>query len=130
LITDIDQARVDKGLSYIREEIDKLHEKGRIDADTVLKLNGLLHGTIDKSEYADCDFVIEAVFEEVSVKQQVFGEIEKIVAEDAILATNTSSLSVEEIGSTLANPERLVGFHFFNPVAVMPLIEIVKTPQT
>ena len=83
-----------------------------------------------RPEYADCDFVIEAVFEEVGVKQQVFGEIEKIVAEDAILATNTSSLSVEEIGAKLAHPERLVGFHFFNPVAVMPLIEIVKTPQT
>src|SRR5690606_49557 len=80
--------------------------------------------------YADCDFVIEAVFEEVGVKQQVFGEIEQIVAEDAILATNTSSLSVEEIGAELAHPERLVGFHFFNPVAVMPLIEIVKTPHT
>ena len=83
-----------------------------------------------RAEYADCDFVIEAVFEEVGVKQQVFGEIEKIIAEDAILATNTSSLSVEEIGAKLAHPERLVGFHFFNPVAVMPLIEIVKTPQT
>ena len=64
------------------------------------------------------------------MKQAVFGEIEQIVAEDAILATNTSSLSVEEIGAKLAHPERLVGFHFFNPVAVMPLIEIVKTPQT
>lgn len=130
LVTDIDQARVDKGVAYIHEEIGKLEQKGRIDADTASKLRGLVRGTIDKSEYADCDFVIEAVFEEVSVKQQVFGEIEKIIAEDAILATNTSSLSVEEIGSTLAHPERLVGFHFFNPVAVMPLIEIVKTPQT
>ena len=74
--------------------------------------------------------MIEAVFEEVGVKQQVFGEIEQIIAEDAILATNTSSLSVEEIGAKLAHPERLVGFHFFNPVAVMPLIEIVKTPNT
>jgi len=130
LITDLDQARVDKGLSYIHEEIGKLEAKGRLDTDTANKLRGLVTGTTDKSRYADCDFVIEAVFEEVGVKQQVFGEIEKIIAEDAILATNTSSLSVEEIGSTLAHPERLVGFHFFNPVAVMPLIEIVKTPQT
>lgn len=130
LITDIDQERVEKGLSYIHNEIDKLLEKGRIDSDTASKLRGLLRGTVDRSEYADCDFVIEAVFEEVGVKQQVFGEIEKIIAEDAILATNTSSLSVEEIGSTLAHPERLVGFHFFNPVAVMPLVEIVKTPHT
>ncbi|WP_438352933.1 3-hydroxyacyl-CoA dehydrogenase NAD-binding domain-containing protein [Microbacterium sp. CJ88] len=130
LITDLDQARVDKGLGYIRDEIGKLQEKGRIDGDTANKLRALVHGTTDKSEYADCDFVIEAVFEETGVKQQVFAEIEPIVAEDAILATNTSSLSVEEIGAKLAHPERLVGFHFFNPVAVMPLIEIVKTPQT
>ncbi|MDF2918444.1 MAG: 3-hydroxyacyl-CoA dehydrogenase [Microbacterium sp.] len=130
LITDLDQARVDKGLAYIREEIGKLEAKGRIDSDTAGKLRSLVHGTVDKSEYADCDFVIEAVFEEVGVKQQVFGEIEKIIADDAILATNTSSLSVAEIGAKLAHPERLVGFHFFNPVAVMPLIEVVKTSQT
>ena len=130
LITDLDQARVDKGLTYIRDEIGTLEQKGRLDGDTANKLRGLLHGTTDRSEYADCDFVIEAVFEEVGVKQQVFADIEPLLADDAILATNTSSLSVEEIGAKLAHPERLVGFHFFNPVAVMPLIEIVKTPQT
>lgn len=130
VITDIDQERVDKGIAYIHGEIATLEQKGRVDSDTANKLRGLLHGTVDRAEFADCDFVIEAVFEEVAVKQQVFGEIEKIIAEDAILATNTSSLSVEEIGSTLAHPERLVGFHFFNPVAVMPLVEIVKTPHT
>ncbi|GAA3209046.1 3-hydroxyacyl-CoA dehydrogenase NAD-binding domain-containing protein [Microbacterium terregens] len=130
LITDLDQARVDKGLASIHDEIGKLEAKGRLDGDAANRLRGLIHGTTDKAEFADCDFVIEAVFEEVGVKQQVFGDIEKIVADDAILATNTSSLSVEEIGAKLAHPERLVGFHFFNPVAVMPLIEIVKTPQT
>lgn len=130
LITDLDQARVDKGVSYIHDEIGKLEAKGRLDADAANKLRALVTGTTDKSLYADCDFVIEAVFEEVGVKQAVFGEIEKIIADDAVLATNTSSLSVEEIGSELAHPERLVGFHFFNPVAVMPLIEVVKTPQT
>lgn len=130
LITDLDQARVDKGVAYIHDEISKLEQKGRLDGDTANQLRALVTGTTDKSLYADCDFVIEAVFEEVGVKQQVFGEIEPIIAEDAILATNTSSLSVEEIGSKLAHPERLVGFHFFNPVAVMPLIEIVKTPET
>lgn len=130
LITDLDQARVDKGVAHIHDEIAKLEAKGRIDADTANRLRGLVRGTADKTEYADCDFVIEAVFEEVGVKQQVFAEIEPLLAEDAVLATNTSSLSVEEIGAKLAHPERLVGFHFFNPVAVMPLIEIVKTPTT
>jgi 3-hydroxyacyl-CoA dehydrogenase/enoyl-CoA hydratase/carnithine racemase len=130
LITDLDQARVDKGVAHIHDEIGKLEAKGRLDADTANRLRSLVTGTTDKSLYADCDFVIEAVFEEVGVKQAVFAEIEAIVAEDAILATNTSSLSVEEIGAKLAHPERLVGFHFFNPVAVMPLIEVVTTPKT
>lgn len=74
--------------------------------------------------------MIEAVFEELAVKQSVFAEIEPIISPEAIIATNTSSLSVTEIGANLAHPERLVGFHFFNPVAVMPLIEVVKTEGT
>lgn len=130
LITDLDQARVDKGVAYIHDEIAGLEQKGRVDSDTANRLRALVRGTTDKSEYADCDFVIEAVFEEVGVKQQVFREIESIVAPEAVLATNTSSLSVAQIGEVLEHPERLVGFHFFNPVAVMPLIEIVRTDAT
>lgn len=130
LITDIDQARVDKGLDYIYGEIDKMLEKGRLSSDDANQVRALVSGTTDKSLYADCDWVIEAVFEELGVKQQVFAEIEPIISETAIIATNTSSLSVEQIGANLAHPERLVGFHFFNPVAVMPLIEVVKVPST
>jgi len=130
LITDIDQARVDKGIAYIYGEIDKMQEKGRLSRDDANQVKALVSGTTDKSQYADCDWVIEAVFEELGVKQQVFAEIEPIISETAIIATNTSSLSVEEIGANLAHPERLVGFHFFNPVAVMPLIEVVKVPST
>ncbi|GGO60054.1 3-hydroxyacyl-CoA dehydrogenase [Microbacterium nanhaiense] len=129
VITDVSAERVDKGLSSIRDEIAKLEQKGRLDGDAANRLRALVTGTTEKAEFSDCDFVIEAVFEETAVKQQVFREIEQFVAEDAILATNTSSLSVEEIGSVLAHPERLIGFHFFNPVAVMPLVEVVRTPQ-
>ena len=107
LITDVSQDRVDKGLTYIYDEIAKLEGKGRLDADTANQLRALVTGTTDKADFADCDFVIEAVFEETSVKQQVFREVEEFIADDAILATNTSSLSVEEIGSVLAHPERL-----------------------
>ncbi len=130
VITDLDQARVDKGLAYIRGELDTLLQKGRIDADERNRLDALLTGTTDKADFADCDWVIEAVFEELSIKQEVFAEIEKHVSPEAVLATNTSSLSVEQIGATLKHPERVVGFHFFNPVAVMPLIEVVKAPKT
>ncbi len=130
VITDLDQGRVDKGLDYIRTEIAALLEKGRISPDEANRLNALVTGTTDKADFADCDWVIEAVFEELGVKQEVFAEIEKHVSETAVLATNTSSLSVEQIGARLEHPERLVGFHFFNPVAVMPLVEVVRTPKT
>jgi len=130
IITDLDQARVDKGLDYIRGEITELEQKGRLDADEANQLRALVTGTVDKNDFADCDWVIEAVFEELTIKQNLFAEMEGIISDEAILATNTSSLSVEQIGAKLAHPERVVGFHFFNPVAVMPLIEVVKTPHT
>ncbi|WP_285034921.1 3-hydroxyacyl-CoA dehydrogenase NAD-binding domain-containing protein [Plantibacter sp. ME-Dv--P-095] len=130
VITDLDQGHVDAGVTRIHGEIDTLREKGRISPDESNRLKALLSGTTDKADFADCDWVIEAVFEEVGVKQSVFAEVEQYVSEQTVLATNTSSLSVEEIGAKLAHPERLVGFHFFNPVAVMPLLEVVKTPQT
>ena len=130
VITDLDQARVDKGLDYIRAEIATLLEKKRISPDEANRLNALVTGTTDKADFADCDWVIEAVFEELGIKQEVFAEIERHVSDTAVLATNTSSLSVEQIGARLKHPERLVGFHFFNPVAVMPLIEVVNAPKT
>jgi len=130
VITDLDQGHVDAGVARIHGEIDTLRGKGRISPDESNRLKALLSGTTDKADFADCDWVIEAVFEEVGVKQSVFAEVEQYVSEQTVLATNTSSLSVEEIGAKLAHPERLVGFHFFNPVAVMPLLEVVRTPQT
>jgi 3-hydroxyacyl-CoA dehydrogenase len=93
-------------------------------------LTALVTGTLTKADFADADFVIEAVFEELSVKQQVFAELEDHVSETCVLATNTSSLSVSEMSAKLRHPERVVGFHFFNPVAVLPLLEIVRAGQT
>ncbi|MFC4244485.1 3-hydroxyacyl-CoA dehydrogenase NAD-binding domain-containing protein [Gryllotalpicola reticulitermitis] len=130
VITDLDQARVDKGLAYIHDELQKLADKGRLSNDQHNRLKALITGTTDRSQYADCDWVIEAVFEELSVKQDVFAEFEKIVSPETVFATNTSSLSVDQIGAKLEHPERLVGFHFFNPVAVMPLVEVVNAPKT
>jgi 3-hydroxyacyl-CoA dehydrogenase/enoyl-CoA hydratase/carnithine racemase len=130
VMTDLDQERVDRGVAAVHGELEKLHGKGRIGDDDLNRLKGLVTGTTDRTRFADCDWVIEAVFEEVSVKQQVFGDFEDIVSEDAILATNTSSLSVDEIASKLRHPERVVGFHFFNPVAVMPLVEVVNAAKT
>ncbi|MDQ1552782.1 MAG: hypothetical protein QOD50_2204 [Actinomycetota bacterium] len=130
VITDLDQERVDKGVEYIHNEIHKLLDKGRISSDESNRLKALVTGTTNKADFAECDWVIEAVFEELGVKQDVFADVEQYLSDEAVLATNTSSLSVEQIGAKLTHPERLVGFHFFNPVAVMPLIEVVKTPHT
>lgn len=130
VLTDVDQARVDKGVSYVHGEIDKLLAKGRTSPDGANRLKTLVSGSLDKAAFADADFVIEAVFEELGVKQQVFAELEQHVRPDAILATNTSSLSISAMASKLEHPERVVGFHFFNPVAVMPLLEIVRADKT
>ncbi|MGX7826764.1 3-hydroxyacyl-CoA dehydrogenase NAD-binding domain-containing protein [Actinokineospora sp. 24-640] len=130
VLTDIDQARVDKGVSYVHAEIDKLAGRGRVSPDAANRLKALVSGSLDKAAFADADFVIEAVFEELSVKQQVFAEVEAHVSETCVLATNTSSLSITEMAAGLKHPERVVGFHFFNPVAVMPLLEVVRAEKT
>jgi len=130
VMTDLDQARVDKGVGYVHSEIDKAVAKGRMGEGTAAKLRGLVTGAVDKAAFADADFVIEAVFEDLNVKKQVWAEVEKIVSPETILATNTSSLSVSAMAAELAHPERVVGFHFFNPVAVLPLLEIVRGERT
>ncbi|MFI9817920.1 3-hydroxyacyl-CoA dehydrogenase NAD-binding domain-containing protein [Saccharothrix variisporea] len=130
VLTDIDQARVDKGVGYVHGEIDKLLGKGRVSQDKANRLKALVSGSLDKAAFADADFVIEAVFEDLGVKQKVFAEVEEHVSPEAVLATNTSSLSITDMASGLKHPERVVGFHFFNPVAVMPLLEIVRAAQT
>ncbi|OYO22208.1 3-hydroxyacyl-CoA dehydrogenase [Enemella dayhoffiae] len=130
VMSDLDQSRVDKGLGYVTAEVDKLLAKQRISPDRANGLKALFSGTTDQADFADCDLVIEAVFEELGVKRQVFGALEQHVRPDCVLMTNTSSLSVSEMASTLQHPERVVGFHFFNPVAVLPLLEIIRGEQT
>ncbi|RLK22783.1 3-hydroxyacyl-CoA dehydrogenase [Micromonospora sp. M71_S20] len=130
VMTDLDQARVDKGVGYVHTQIEKAVSKGRMDKGTAAKLYGLVSGSVDKGVFADADFVIEAVFEDLAVKKQVWAELEKIVKPEAVLATNTSSLSITAMAEELEHPERVVGFHFFNPVAVLPLLEIVRGERT
>lgn len=130
VMTDIDQDRVDKGIGYVHAEVEKLLGKNRISQDAANRTKALVTGSVSKEPFADADFVIEAVFEELNVKKQVFAELEAVVSPECILATNTSSLSVTAMAEDLQHPERLVGFHFFNPVAVMPLVEVVRGPKT
>lgn len=130
VITDVSQERIDKGIQYIKEELQKLVDKGRLSTDDRNRFIGNLSGSLDYAAFADCDWVIEAVFEELKIKQEVFSKLEAIVSPECILATNTSSLSVDAMAANLKHPQRLVGFHFFNPVAVMPLVEVVRANKS
>lgn len=130
VITDVSQERIDKGIQYIKDELQKLVDKGRLSTDDRNRFVGNLSGSLDYAAFADCDWVIEAVFEELKIKQEVFAKLEEIVSPECILATNTSSLSVDAMAASLKHPQRLVGFHFFNPVAVMPLVEVVRANKS
>ena len=130
VMTDLDQVRVDKGVAWVHGEINKLVEKKRLSAESAARLISLVTGSVDQNAFAGADFIIEAIFEELSLKQELFKNLEKIVSPECVLATNTSSLSVSAMAEGLEHPERVIGFHFFNPVAVMPLLEIARTDKT
>ena len=133
VMTDLDQQRVDAGVARVHGEIATLLAKGKVDQDRANRLTALVTGVAGPDRlagYLDADLVLEAVFEEMSVKAQVFAELEAVVSAECVLATNTSSLSVTEMAAGLRHPERVVGFHFFNPVAVLPLLEVVRAGAT
>jgi 3-hydroxyacyl-CoA dehydrogenase/enoyl-CoA hydratase/carnithine racemase len=129
-IRDLDQEIVDRAIAGIEAELESQVQKGRYDEGKARFLASLVTGGTGYEHFADCDFVLEAVFEEMDVKQRVFADLEAVVPPECVLTTNTSSLSVTEMGATLEHPERLAGLHFFNPVAVLPLVEIIRTPET
>ncbi len=130
VLRDLTQEQVDDAISWIREELDELVRKGRLGEGKARFLASLVSGGTAWDVFAGCDLVLEAVFEEMAVKKEVFAELERVVSPECVLATNTSSLSVTDMGADLEHPERVVGMHFFNPVAVLPLVELIRTPQT
>jgi 3-hydroxyacyl-CoA dehydrogenase/enoyl-CoA hydratase/carnithine racemase len=130
VLRDLTQELVDDAGSWIREELDELVRNGRLAEGKARFLGSIVSGSTSWDVFAGCDLVLEAVFEETALKQEVFAELERVVSPECVLATNTSSLSVAEMGAGLDHPERLVGLHFFNPVAVLLLVELVRTPAT
>jgi 3-hydroxyacyl-CoA dehydrogenase len=130
VLHDLEQEIVDRALETIRDALAGAAARGRLDHEQAVSLAAQATGTTSYVGFEDCDLVIEAVFEELAVKRQVFGELAEVVGADCVLATNTSALSVTSMGENLDNPERLLGMHFFNPVALMPLVELVRTPET
>jgi 3-hydroxybutyryl-CoA dehydrogenase len=116
----------DKARERIAHFLQRKVDKGQIEADVRDAALGRLSPTTKLGDLASCDVVIEAIVEELEAKQELFAELERIVAPDALLATNTSALSVTEIASATSTPERVVGMHFFNPAPLMPLVEVVR----
>jgi 3-hydroxyacyl-CoA dehydrogenase len=129
-VVEIAKDALDRGLGVVRKNYEATASRGRITAEDVEKRMGLITGTTDFNAIADADLVIEAVFEEMPVKKEVFAKIDRIARADAVLATNTSTLDVNEIASATRRPESVIGMHFFSPANVMRLLEVVRGAKT
>ncbi|HEU5264344.1 MAG TPA: 3-hydroxyacyl-CoA dehydrogenase family protein, partial [Gaiellaceae bacterium] len=129
-LRDLTDDQIDDARSWIADELGEVVRRGRLAEGKARFLASLVTGGTEWEVLAGCDLALEAVFEEMPVKKDVFAELERIVSPECVLATNTSSLSVTEMGADLDHPERVVGMHFFNPVAVLPLVELVRTART
>ncbi|MEY3906588.1 MAG: hypothetical protein RIR59_1411 [Pseudomonadota bacterium] len=129
-IVEMAQDALDRGVSVIRKNYEASAAKGRFTADKVEKMMGLLTPTLNMADLADCDLVIEAVYESMDVKKDVFGKLDKIVKPGAILASNTSYLDVNEIAAATSRPADVLGMHFFSPANVMKLLEVVRGDAT
>ncbi|MAM94828.1 MAG: 3-hydroxyacyl-CoA dehydrogenase [Parvibaculum sp.] len=129
-IVETKQEALDRGIATIRKNYENSAKKGRFSMEEVEKRMGLLTGTLDMNDLADCDLVIEAVFENMDVKKEVFAKLDAIVKQGAILATNTSALDINEIATAVKRPEAVIGLHFFSPANVMRLLEVVRADKT
>ncbi|MDP1628572.1 MAG: 3-hydroxyacyl-CoA dehydrogenase NAD-binding domain-containing protein [Parvibaculum sp.] len=129
-IVETKQEALDRGIATIRKNYENSAKKGRFSMEEVEKRMGLLKGSLEMEALADSDLVIEAVFENMDVKKQVFSKLDAIVKQGAILATNTSALNIDEIATAVKRPEAVIGLHFFSPANVMRLLEVVRADKT
>jgi 3-hydroxybutyryl-CoA dehydrogenase len=127
VVREVSQDLVDKGLSRIQGSLGKAVEKGKLDAEKRDEALGRLRGAVDLAELADCDLVIEAIVENLDEKRKTFSALDQAVKPEAVFASNTSSLTITQMAMFTNRPERFVGLHFFNPVPVMKLVEVVRT---
>ncbi len=130
IVREVNEELLRKGLDRIRASMAKAVERGKLSAFDMEAAWSRIRGTVNMADFAACDLVIEAVIENMNTKKEVFAELDRICPPHAILASNTSSLSITELGSVTRRPGKVIGFHFFNPVPVMPLLEIVVGLQT
>lgn len=130
VLKDISQEAADKGKAYSEKLLDKALERGRITAEKKAEVLGRIHATADYADLEGCDFVVEAVFESVKLKHEVFAEVEKVVKADALLGSNTSTLPITGLAEGVSRPKDFIGIHFFSPVDKMPLVEIIAGEDT
>jgi 3-hydroxybutyryl-CoA dehydrogenase len=130
IMVDVNQDMLNKAESDLDKVLARLVEKEKISADEKINIQGRISYSTDLVDFKNCGLVIEAIVEKLEVKHQVFAKMEAIVSAECILASNTSSLSIASIGSSLKNAERMIGIHFFNPAPLMPLVEIIPAVQT
>ena len=130
VLVDIAPEFVDKAVKGMNKNWSKAVEKGKMAADQAEKLNALVTTSTDNAAFKDCDIVIEAIVENIDIKKKVFKQLGEICGPDAILASNTSALSITEIAAATNRPNKVVGMHFFNPVPVMKLIEVIPGAET
>jgi 3-hydroxybutyryl-CoA dehydrogenase len=129
-LLDQNAAALQKATAGIAATLRKLAEKGKMTTETAETAVARLHPTSDRQDFAGCELVLEAIVEDLAVKQQVFREIEAVVSAECVLASNTSSLSIASIAAACQRPERFIGIHFFNPAPVMALVEVIPAVQT
>ncbi len=130
IIVERDQQSLERGLAVVRKNYERSASRGSIPAGAVEQRMALITGSTDTSDFATCDIVIEAVFENMELKQSIFRELDRICKADAILATNTSALDVNAIAAVTSRPQSVIGMHFFSPANVMKLLEVVRGAQS
>ncbi|WP_068549747.1 3-hydroxyacyl-CoA dehydrogenase family protein [Thermosulfidibacter takaii] len=126
ILRDISDEALERGLNIIKKSLGRIVKKGKMAQEQADEILGRIKTTKDLADMKDADYVIEAVFEKMEIKKEIFGELDEITRPEVVLATNTSSLSITEIAASTSRPDKVVGMHFFNPVPVLPLVEIVQ----
>lgn len=130
IVRDVEDSFVARGLLTINKNLGRAVEKGKKSKEEADQVSGRIHGTTRLEDFKDVDLVIEAVIENIGLKKELYRELDKVCPPDAVLASNTSGLSITEMASATARPEKVVGMHFFNPVPVMKLVEVTRGAAT
>ncbi len=126
VMCDVEQRFLDRGMENIRKNLDREVAKSKISADQKVAVLGRIKVVVDRGELANCDFVVEAATEKLEIKSALFRDLDRICRPDVILASNTSSISITKIAALTKRPEQVIGMHFFNPVPVMKLVEVIR----